>query len=374
MHICMISREMPPQPGGIGYYVHNLSRKLVEKGNDVTIITRGNTKKSSRILLDGLEIYQVPFFPVYPLHIWVHGTFVNSLFRKLESKFDLVHLHSPVVPPLKSTKPIITTVHTPMKIDAKHHEVIDFFSLAERIQSSFFSPPIESKVFKISNLITSVSCSVANELKTYGLNPQKIIVVGNGVDEETFIPFNKDRSSEKYVLYTGNLHARKGIFDLLQCAEYVCRINRQVRFVVVGKGPFSRELDKQICKKGMQNKFIRLGHVGRSELIRLYQNSTVHVVPSHYEGLPTVLLEAMSCGIPVVATDVGGNSEAISSGINGFIVPPKQPKAMGDLIVRLLNDDILRERIGKAARKTVEEKYTWDKIAENIFQCYKKII
>ena len=134
-------------------------------------------------------------------------------------------------------------------------------ALAEKTQSSYLYPLIESELFKISKMVTSVSYSVAKELKTYGLNPQKIPVVYNGVDEKEFTPIYRDSLSQKYVLYTGILQARKGLFDLLECAELVCQVNQRVRFVVCGKGPFSRELDKQISKKGMQNKFIRLGHV-----------------------------------------------------------------------------------------------------------------
>jgi glycosyltransferase involved in cell wall biosynthesis len=125
---------------------------------------------------------------------------------------------------------------------------------------------------------------------------------------------------------------------------------------------------------GLQKHILFLGHVTREKLVQLYQNATVHVVPSHYEGLPTVLLEAMSSGIPVVATNVGGNSEVISSGVNGLLIPPKSPENMAKAISRLLDEQALRERIGRAARKTIEEHYTWDKIAENVTESYEHML
>ena len=98
------------------------------------------------------------------------------------------------------------------------------------------------------------------------------------------------------------------------------------------------------------------------------------MVPSHYEGLPTVLLEAMSCGLPVVATNVGGNSDVISSGKNGFLVPPKSPQVLSKVILKLLDDSKLRKEIGAAARKTIERSYTWDKIADKIQKCYEDML
>ena len=374
MHICMITREFPPEGGGIGYYVANLSKKLAERGHKTTIITRGSTKKTIKETIDGIDVYKVSFFPLYPIHMQIHGVFVKSLFNSLESQFDLVHIHSPVAPPIKTKLPIITTVHTPMKIDSKYHEIVNLYSLGQKIQSTYFTPPVEYKLFSISDSITAVAHSVANELKEYGLNPKEITVIGNGVNQEVFAPIQNREIKEEYILYTGRLHARKGLIDLLDCAERVCRENKQVRFIVCGGGPFYDKLNEEVQRRGMREKFLLQGFIKKERLIQLYKNATIHVVPSHYEGLPTVVLEGMSCGLPVVATDVGGNSEVISNNVNGFLIPSKNPDAMAEIIIKLLNDPALRERIGKSARKTIEENYSWDKITDKILQCYEKVI
>lgn len=369
----MITSEFPPISGGVGYYVYNLSKKLLQRGHQVTVMTRGSANKTRKDVVDGIDVFRVSFFPLYPFHVWVHGVFVNRLFKSLEPKLTLVHLHTPLPPPIKTSLPIITTVHTPMKIDARYHEVFNFISLAERVQSMVVYPPIESKLFAISKRITAVSRSVAGELKEYGLNPDEIAVVGNGVDEETFVPLRNQKRTERYVLYTGVLRARKGLFDLIKCAEYVCKVCPDIKFILSGRGPFLNKLEENIRKTGLQKRIVFLGYVKRDKLIQVYQNATVHIVPSHYEGLPTVLLEAMSCGLPVVATDIGGNNEVISSGLNGFLVPSKSPESMAKIILKLLDDANLRERLGRAARRTIENYYTWDKIADNILKCYESI-
>ena len=329
MHICMVTREFPPKSGGIGYYVYNLSKKLVERGHKTTVITRGQMSRTVRETIEGIEVFKTTFFPFYPAHLWIHGFFVRSLFRSLEPQLDLVHIHSPVVPPIMTKLPIITTVHTPMRIDSKYHEVFNIYTLAERVQSMYFTPPAECKLFNISNSITAVSHSVADELKTYGLETDKIAVIGNGVDEKKFAPVKTKDYTEKYVLYTGVLRARKGLLDLLECAELVCREDNTVRFIICGGGPYYDKLTEEVQRRAMRSKFLLLGFVSEARLVKLYENATVHVVPSHYEGLPTVVLEGMSCGLPVVSTDVGGSREVITNGVNGFLVTPKSSRSDG---------------------------------------------
>jgi glycosyltransferase involved in cell wall biosynthesis len=238
----------------------------------------------------------------------------------------------------------------------------------------FVYPRIELKILRASMKISAVSQSVAKELKEYGLDIQEITAVGNGVDEKTFVPLRNRNYSEKYVLFTGWLTARKGLFDLIECAEYVCRVYSDVNFVICGTGPFFRKLEKEIRSRGLQKRIMLLGYVNRTKLIQTFQNATVQVIPSHYEGMPTVLLEAMSCGLPVVATDISGNNDVISSGVNGFLVPPKCPEEMAKIVNRLIDDISLRENIGRAARKTIEKYYTWDTIADNILKCYENML
>lgn len=370
----MVASEFPPASGGIGYYVYNLSRKLFERGHTVTVITRGSLQETRNHVIDGVNVLRVPFFPLYPFHVFLLSVSVNRQFKSLEPEFNIVHLHTPMPLFVRTSLPLITTVHTPMKIDARYHEVINLYSLAEKAQSLTVYPCAESRAFKASNKITSVSSTVAHELEEYGLNPDEITVVHNGVDEKAFVPGRERRSSERYILYTGVLRARKGLFDLLQCASCVCKVHNDVSFAICGKGPFLNKLKEKARKMNLQDKVAFLGYVERSRLIQLYQEAEIQAIPSHYEGMPTVLLEAMSCGLPVVATDVGGNKEVILPGANGFLVPPRSPEKMAKIISRLLDDPLLREKVGRAARKTVLNNFTWDKIADNVIKCYEDIL
>lgn len=373
MRICMVMSTPFPPEEGIGNYVYNLSKKLIEKGNKITVITRSSSLRSQTDHIDGIDVFWVSFIPVYPFYIHVHGIFVNRMFKRLESKFDIVHLHTPLVPLIKTSLPVVTTVHTPMLTDTRSIDVITLRSIIERLMGRFVSYPIELKLLKRADMITTVSHSVAQELKEYGVDPNEVTVIANGVDENLFTP-TQNKIGERYILFTGRLGYRKGLFDLIECGRHICKEYTDVSFVIPGKGNLLDKLQKRVKEMGLQERFKFLGYVNREKLIQLYQNATVYVMPSHYEGLPTVLLEAMACGLPVVATAVSGNLDVVSDGENGILIPPKEPKKMADAISMLLDDDKTRRRLGESARRTIEERYTWDEISDKIIGCYEILL
>ncbi len=373
LHICMVTREFPPNSGGIGYYVYNLSKGLTKKGHKVSIITRGSPRRLEKEVIDGIDLYKATFFPVYPFHMPLHGLFVNSLLKSLRPEVSLIHLHSPLTPSIKTSVPIVLTIHTPMKIDAMHYEVVDPHSFAEKMQSRYFTPFMESQLLKISNVITAVSPSVAKELSLYGVDPKKIPVVWNGVDEKVFTPAHKPKK-EKYILYTGGLRARKGLPDLIRSVAILKKTNPDIKLIICGTGPLLPKLKEQVRNLDIEKNVEFLGRVDRATLIQAYQNAALQVVPSIYEGLPTVLLEGMSCELPVVATNIEGSRDLISTNENGVLVPPRCPTEMALAIARLWMDEVLRKEMGKKARETVLRNYTWERIVNNFIQIYENAL
>lgn len=376
MHICVLmSTKLPPEEG-IGNHVYNTSRKLIERGHRVTVMTRGDWRGTAVEELEGMRIFRVRFFGSYPFHVHLHAIFVARLFGKLEPEFDVLHAHSPLVPALKTSVPVVTTVHTPMKVDARYAELVNPLAFAMRLHTPV-SYWLEQKLLAASDLVTTVSRSVAEELAEYGLQPGQIEELYNGVDTALFIPSRDERHlKDRYVLYVGRLAYRKGLFDFVRCAKLVCEMRPNVRFLVAGKGPIESSVRLEIRKSRMDENITLLGHLnsGGADLVRLYQGATVYVQPSHYEGLPITLLEAMACGLPVVATAVSGNVEVISSGNDGLLVPPGSPERMAEAVLRLLEDRALGVELGTAARRTVEERFTWDAVVDRVLSCYDKVL
>jgi len=367
----VMSTPFPPEEG-IGNYVYNLSRKLIEKSHRVTVITRSPTWRMQTDIIRGVDVFRVPFIPCYPFHVHVHRFFVNKLFKTLESNFDIVHIHTPLCPVVKTSLPVVTTVHSPMVPDSRLATITDFRSLASKIVARSISYQLELNLLRRSNMITAVSKSIAQELEEYGLNPDDVVVVGNGVDEKIFMPA-KNKPVNRYILYVGRLEFDKGLFDLLEAGKCISQTYPDVSFIIAGRGRYLDKLKEQTKKTGLQDKFTFLGQVDKDTLVSLYQNATIFIFPSYHEGLPTVIIEAMSCGLPIIATDVRGNRDLISAGENGIIVPPRTPKKIADAISMLLEDENIREKLGVNARKMIEEKYTWDVVSNKVLECYESL-
>jgi glycosyltransferase involved in cell wall biosynthesis len=235
---------------------------------------------------------------------------------------------------------------------------------------------MESNVFRNSELLTAVSDHFFSELEAFYGVRRKGVVVGNGVDEARFVPLadNGTRKPGDYVLHVGRMEYGKGLFDLVRCAKYVCEERPHVSFVLVGNGPLLPSIRREAERIGMKSRIVFAGYLTGHRLIESYQNACVCVSPSYYEGLPTFILEAMACGIPVVATNIRAHADVISNGVNGFLVPVRSPHDMAKMICMLLDEADSRKTVGKAARQTVEENYTWDKVSEKVVDCYERLL
>jgi glycosyltransferase involved in cell wall biosynthesis len=245
-----------------------------------------------------------------------------------------------------------------------------------KLTSRFVSYQVESKLLKASDIVMTVSSSVAQELmEEYKLSPERIFIVGNGVDEKFFHPEKeKNEGNNRYILFVGKIDREKGVFDLLECGRHLCKEMSNISFILAGQGKDFKTLKKEVIRVGLQEKFILLGQVDKKKLVKLYQNATLFVFPSYHEGLPTVILEAMSCSLPIIATNVRGNRELISHGKNGILIPSRDTKKMTETILALLNDDKMRQLLGKNARKTIEDNYTWNIISNRIFKIYESTL
>ncbi|MGE5533873.1 MAG: glycosyltransferase family 4 protein [Bacillota bacterium] len=369
----MVCTQFPPVVGGVANYVFNLSRTLVKKGHTVTVITRGSSTHGKIKQVEGIRVIHAPFLPIYPIHSSLFGASVNSILHSYEKDFDIIHAHSPLSPPLRTKLPIIVTMHTTGIEQVRYMEVTNAKSFLDTLFFKSFRLRVEKQTLKKANLVTSVSHKVAEELEQYyHVKKDSVVTIGNGVDTRHFFPPDS-RSKKLNILYSGRLGYRKGLVDLVKSAELIIPKHPEVNFVFAGKGPFEHALKTLVESSGYKEHFQFLGFVESKELLQCYQSASMFVLPSHYEGLPTVLLEAMASGLPVIATDVGGVKDVVLHGKNGLIIPVKDSKAIAYAILRLLDEPELRLAMGKFARETIENHYDWSMIANSVVSCYQRL-
>jgi glycosyltransferase involved in cell wall biosynthesis len=367
----MIGSEFPPIAAGGGYHIYNLSKKLVERGYKVTVFARGSRKKTYYEEVDGISVYRVRYIPLYPFHLQFHGIFVNRLFKSMESSFDLVHLHNSNIPVIHSSLPTIVTEHGTMQGYVNNRKALDLQSLVVKAFSRMYVS-IDRKVIEGANKVIAVSNACARELQDY-YGIKDVDVVYNGVDTNFFIPAEEKEWKDPYVLYTGRLSPEKGLLDLIESAKYMCQDYPETKFVIIGRGPLERRLRKLVHNLNLNKSISFLGYMNQNTLVKYYQNAMVYVLPSYIEGLSTTLLEAMSCGIPTIATNIAANSEVVVDNETGILVPPGDSKALTDAIIYLLENEDIRESMGKNARKKVEG-YSWERIVEETEKVYKVVM
>jgi glycosyltransferase involved in cell wall biosynthesis len=232
-----------------------------------------------------------------------------------------------------------------------------------------------------SNKIVAVSEQVRqSHIKQEKINPAKIITIYNGIDkadkrktldDSEVLQKQKELGLRPHiptVIKVARLHPQKGHKYLLEAIKLITDVQPEIQFLIVGDGSLRKELEELSKRLRVDRYVVFTGF--RSEIFDLLQIADIAVWSSVQEGFPITLLEAMAAGKPVIVTDVGGNSEAVKSGITGFIIPPKNPQALAESVLRVINDRKLLTEMGENARKHFLQNFTVDRMVDNTEELY----
>jgi len=253
------------------------------------------------------------------------------------------------------------------------------------ISAHFYPRPLDEKVFmgltsklhmetirKCDRVIT-ITQQVKN-LYSRAVEDEKIGVIPIGVDTSFFKPQEKCDQRDFYeILCVGYLYKLKGVEFLIRSMEVIAKEQRDVKLRIVGEGPEKSRLRDLTKVLDLEEKVIFEGLVPHTKIANYYQQCDIFCFPTLGEPFGKVVLEAMACGKPVVASKIGGPVEIIQDGETGFLVPPAQPKILADTILKLLSEESTMRKIGASARKAVVQKYSWEKIAELYHKLYKTL-
>jgi len=274
------------------------------------------------------------------------------------------------VPLLSHRAPAVVTVHSSMIEEIDQMES-GFFLRKMVLQgmTRTFTRWYMERTLRSANRIIAVSTSVQEELRRHFSIFDNVEVVPNGVDTEFFVP-NPEPLENDYVLYVGRLSYRKGLFELMDAFERVSR-SSDAELVLCGKGPLRPVLEGMAKKKGIHERVRFTGFVTRQELLSLYQHARAFVAASSYETGPLTVLEAMSCGTPVVVTRVGIMPDVIKDGENGRFVNVGDDISLSNALAEVLSDRENATRLGTNARATMLKDYRWEGIAARMVALYE---
>jgi len=384
--ICFISFEYPPKSeGGIGTYAEHLARGLNDRGINVYTITRGDKvcyeEKKYRVPTPDALYWRRFFFTRQAI----------SLIYKLHRlhKFDLVHLNGGTYPITRKFKlPMVTTFHAPpnakqimmgLRLFRSRRSVNDIKYL---VLKNSVGSLLDFLLAEVSDRIICPSPFLARDLMSYCfVDERKIHVVPNGVDLRSFDETESFDDSfldkyaierENFLLYMGRLSFFKGVQHLIEAYRNVQKKHKTLKLVIAGRGDFEPNL--RIFARGNKG-IVFVGYVASNEVKKLLYDASVGVIlPSRVDEVsPMVLLEAMACSKPVVATNVGGNPFMIRHGKNGFLSRPKDSESLAKCVNVLYENQGLRRKMGMFGRKLVEQKFSLDRMITETLKVYNSL-
>jgi len=233
---------------------------------------------------------------------------------------------------------------------------------------------------KITNWMVSLEICVSKEVKNFtiekaGIPEYKLEIVENGISDSFLDAVTSHRNKKAHSLVVGTiarLSRQKGIEYLLYAAKRVIEQFSDIAFIIAGKGPLASQLKELSIELGISDKVKFLGF--KNNIPELLSVIDIFVLPSLWEGMPNVVLEAMAAGKPVIATDTGGSKDIIRSNVNGVLVEPENSEALAEAILKLLGDPAQRQRLGQSARETVKKRFSIDKTISKTEQVYTQFL
>lgn len=227
---------------------------------------------------------------------------------------------------------------------------------------------------RLADRITCVSQNVADfAAKEIGLPADRLVVIQNGIDTNVFrpAPAQPKESGQLTIGYVGRLEKVKGVNFLIDAFAALAEQHPHLQLQLVGDGSERAALAEQASKLGLRDKVHFLGI--RSDMPTLYPTFDLFVLPSLWEGMPNVALEAMACGVPVIATDTGGTPEVVHDSKSGVLVPPGDAAALTQAMVALIGDAERHCQLAQAGRRFVEQTFSINQTIAQTVALYEQV-
>jgi len=388
MKVLMVISQFHPIIGGAERQAQLLAGKLIEKGLEVRVVTGWWRFRTSRKeIVDGFHLFRnFSFWGMWgikglrPLGVLTYMVTLGIYLIYHKNEYDLIHVHQALYPAFVSIvigkellkKPVIVkTASSGMTSDIRQ---LRGYPLGD---------------FQLKHLLNKMEVLVANskvggkEFNDVGFPQSRIEYIPNGV----VLPQKKkgNYGQIKRVITTSRLSKEKGIDILLKAWACVIRQEKTLKLIILGSGPLDHELKKLTESLGVIDSVIFMGMI--ENVMEYIQNADLFILPSRTEGLSNALLEAMSYGLPCIATNVGGNTELMGENgeenigygdfiiaKKGMLVNPDDVEGLSKAMLYLIQNGMKREELGKQARSSIQENYAIDLIADKYIGLYQRML
>ncbi len=368
----MVTPCFHPVKGGTEIVVQNLSKVLNKKGVHTDVMTFNMDRKwhpkssGKKITVDGINVFKIPALNWLPIthsdRLTLNVNLIPGRFRHIFKEYDIIHFHE-----ADFSFPLFSLLTKKPKIFHLHGIDLNFF---KRYHLNRFI------LKNTADLYISISTQMSKDLVELGIPESKIAYLPNAVDVNRFSP--KKEKEENLILFVGRINPAKGVHILIDSLQH---IKKPLKLVIIGPVVKDREYFQDLLNGSIKkinqegtHKITYLGPLNHQEIIQWYQKASILVLPSFFEALPVVLLEALACGTPVVATRVGGIPDIVQDHENGLLVPPNDPLKLADAIQYLIDNEEARTRIANEGRKSVVERFSLDAITKRLCSIYENML
>ena len=385
LKVCLITTSFPRWPqDDQGTFVLELAKALCNQGLTIKVIAPHAPGAQSHEILEGVAV-------IRPRYIWPERF---ELLRRYRAGLPVILRKHPSVwflLPLFALSHFIAllryardcdVIHANWTISASISVLASIFINKPVIASIHGSDVYETKRIRWLGIATrffltrcdqiiAMSKSLVNMTIQLGITPAKVARIPDGVDPNYFTPQGDDRSP--VILFVGSIIQRKGVDYLIEAAPRVFARHTDYRLVLIGEGPLDRELERRAQFLGVGDKVELLGALSPDHVRDWMQRSILLVLRSVEEGLGVVLIEALACGTPCIATNVGGIPDIIHDQV-GRLVPARDADALADSINSILDNPEEWNQKSTMARTYIVENYAWESIAGQIADLYRRVV
>ena len=403
-HTCPLAILGGKDTGGMNVYVRELTRYLGRIGVHVDVFTRSQDEHVPQILHDlgyGNRVVHIPAGPEHPLPKkelagylpqFVEG--IQKFAREKGIHYNLIHSHywmsGIAAEKLKEAwdVPIVHMFHT---LGLMKNRV----AMSEAEMEGEYRTQGEHRVLEIADCVIAATLAEQSQLQfLYHASEDKIVVIPPGVDTSHFYPIPADEAKcaigvpedDRMLLFVGRIEPLKGVDTLIRAIAHMRTTGITDQYPhylsIIGGDPDAkaREMNTEMTRLqllshelGLQDLVVFLGKRAQSSLPYYYSAADVLIMPSHYELFGMVALEAMACGTPVVASQVGGLAFLIQDGETGFVVPGGDHLALSERLTQLIKEPDLRQRLGEQAAAYAQD-YSWENISAKILDLYNEVL
>jgi len=401
-HTCPLATLGGKDTGGMNVYVRELSRQLGRMGIHVDVFTRSQDDHVPHILHElgyGNRVVHVPAGPEHPVPKDELATYIPEFVDGIKAfacekgiYYDIIHSHywmsglaAASLSDLWAGAPIVHMFHTLGEMKNRIARSDEEREGAYRVQGE------KQALGRANRIVVSTLAELTQLRFLYKADPNKMVVIPPGVNVSRFYPIPSDEAKmyvglkpqDRMVLFVGRIEPLKGVDTLIEAMSCLqLKEKKPVHLAIIGGDPAAspEEMTVEMARLqtmcdalGVDQSVVFLGKRDQDKLPYYYSAAEVVVMPSHYESFGMVALEAMACGTPVIASEVGGLAYLVRDGETGFTIPAEEPETLCEKLSWLLNDSELHQTMSQRAVEYAQD-YAWEKIAKQIVEVYDGLV